>query len=310
MYQLKPDYISIEEILNKVSQEEIWERYLGFLPPPGSRFSSVFREDRTPSANLFYADNGTLLYKDFAGETLNCWNFVAKLYNLSFRQALIKIWCDFTDTIENRTAEPPPTKFKERKIHIIQVKKRPIEARDLSYWGKYFITREILEEYEVYPITYFWINGQLYSPRSPLAYSYEFGQGKRKIYFPFEKERRFLSNVPSNIYSGYDQLPHFGEKLILTKSHKDVMVWKILGFNAIAPQGESFKIDKEFLNKLQYRFKEVIINYDNDEVGKKASAKLASQYQLKEFFTPLKDISDTIEEYKMEKTKQIIVNLY
>ena len=277
MYNITPDYITTEDILKRVSQEDIWEHYLGYLPGPGERFSSPFRTDTTPSANLFYTDSGKLLYKDFGDGSMNCWQFVQKLYKLDFKNSLLKIWNDLVLEEKKSSSEILIKKHKKSSA-VIQIKKRDFIEEDLKFWGKYEITKEILNEYSVVPITYYWINGNMYKVHHLLSYSYEYGNGIRKLYFPKNTSNgtKFISNAKANIVVGYNHLPEKGDLLIITKSHKDVMVYKRLGYYSISPQGEGIDIPENILNSLKKRFKNIILNYDNDEAGRKNAERISS----------------------------------
>lgn len=307
MYTSRPSYVTIEDILDKVTEEQIWEHYLGFLPDPGKKFSSPFRKDNDPSANLFYTAKGNLLYKDFGETSMNCWQFVQRLYGLEFKEALLKIWFDM---ILGKTTSKLPSKYKEKTSTIIQIKKRPLQKEDLDFWLQFGITEAILNEYNVVPITYFWVNGAMYEAKYLESYSYEYGEGKRKLYFPQDSKRRFLSNAQSSIVAGYDQLPLHGDLLIITKSHKDVMTYKALGYNAISPQGEGMGLPENVITQIKRRFTKIIIHYDNDEAGKKGAKSLSSLHGFEEIYTEeYKDISDTVKNLGVEQTKLILSKL-
>jgi hypothetical protein len=153
-----------------------------------------------------------------------------------------------------------------------------------------------------------------YTKDNPI-YAYKFinnGNISYKIYFPLrpDKKRKWLfSGGSQDDIEGYDQLNHFSDILILTKSLKDVMVYRLLGYNAISLQGEANKLSSELVNKLYKRFDNIIVNYDNDNEGIKGSVRLNKQYSFKYFFIDEeKDISDYCKKYGLEKTKEMIKN--
>jgi DNA primase len=58
------------------------------------------------------------------------------------------------------------------------------------------------------------------------------------------------------------------------------------------------------------RFTNIIINYDNDEVGLNAMKKFSKQFGIKSFIIPdnIKDISDYISTKGYDQTKQLTKN--
>lgn len=291
MYQISEKEPTLEYLFKKLKQEEIWERYLGFeLPNQGDLFCSPFREEDTPSANLFYASDGKALIKDFGGKCMNCVQYVAFRYKISFVSAINRILKDFD--AESREDLPPLPKVERKKPAVIQIQKRKLDQNDLDYWAEYNITEFILDFYNVVPVSYIWVNSHII-PCYSYSYSYEFGQGKRKIYRP-KSSIKFCSNLSGQL-SGYQQLPPTGDLLIITKSHKDVMSWYSLGYWAISAQSESTSIPEHIMKSLLTRFKKVIVNYDNDRTGKYYSNLIEEQYNLNSlFFVDTKDISDNI----------------
>jgi DNA primase len=142
------------------------------------------------------------------------------------------------------------------------------------------------------------------------AYSYEEGEEFRKILRPYNKPYKWTSNVPRRYYQGYKQLDQTGDILIVTSSLKDVMIWRLFGYNAICPTGETVFLTQNALELLSYRFKKIILNYDNDNEGVQQSLKVMKEFKINYILTPdYKDISDYIYFQGYEKTKQLIKNL-
>jgi hypothetical protein len=132
----------------------------------------------------------------------------------------------------------------------------------------------------------------------------------RKILRPYNKEYKWTSNVPRRYYQGYKQLDEYGDVLIITSSLKDVMVWRLFGFNAICPTGETVLVTANAYELLKYKFKNIIINYDNDEQGIKSANQYLRFFDTKTIFTPeFKDISDYIYFRGYDATKNLIKNL-
>ena len=313
MYEIKPKILSTDEILNQVSQESIWEYYLGFPIKVGKLFISPVRDEKTASANLFYARDGTLLFKDFGLGTMNIWQYVQYKYNITFQEALQRVSIDLNlrSGIKLDILEKFKPSQKVRDFTNIAITIKGWDRESLEYWYDYSITLTTLKRYRVIPISDMWINNNYIHIKKP-AFSYEFGKTIRKIYSPLSETNKFYSNVPGDIYSGFDQLDWVGDILIITKSHKDVMVYRELGYNAIAPQGEGHKMDLEFIEKLKKRFGYIILNFDNDKPGKAYTEKAHLDLKLPYFFIPtednIKDISDYIKKYKRDQTKKLLLN--
>lgn len=306
MYGIKARLITINDILSQITQEEIWEYYLGFPVKTGKLFISPLREEYNPSANLFYSNDNNLLLKDFGYGVMNVWQFIQHKYNLTFSESLQKVAIDLKLKSGIKLDIKPNYNHtvKKRDRTTIQIKILDWNDKLLKYWLDYGISINTLKFYKVIPVVNLWINNEPINFNEP-AFSYEFGNGLRKIYIPNSNTLRFISNVPGNIYSGFDQLDWLGEILILTKSHKDVMVWRELGYNAISPQGEGHKIDESFMYSLNKRFNKIIVNYDNDEAGIRYTEKIINKFNLPTLFIPeFKDISDYSKNYGINKTKE------
>ena len=99
--------------------------------------------------------------------------------------------------------------------------------------------------------------------------------------------------------------------MIVTSSLKDCMVFRLLGFNSLAPQSESSFLNENQFQMLSMRFKNIIINYDNDETGLKFMRKYSQQFGIKSFVIPdgIKDISDYISIKGYDETKKLTKNL-
>ena len=105
-----------------------------------------------------------------------------------------------------------------------------------------------------------------------------------------------------------------GEDLVITKSLKDVMVLYEYGITAIAPCSENVFVNETQYQKLKSKFKNIFLNYDNDEAGIKAMCKIKKQYpELKVLFLPRhggdKDISDFRKMHGHKKTLELINNV-
>ena len=242
---------------------------------------------------------------------------------MSYYDTLKTIYNDFK-LIKNNN---PETKLIGRSISLYEHKPSTtidVVFRDWlncdTYWQEYGIDFSLLKRYDIYPLQEYWINGwkkYTHEDDNP-AYSFEFGEGKRKILSPYS-DYKWLSNTSSNIFSGYKQLDENGDILIITSSLKDVMVLRKLGYNAIAPQAETNKISKEIIDELRERFDYIYLNYDNDFSKKINSGQIFAQKIIEQYpdiiniYIPdefeCKDISDVAKTSGITFAKQLIDSL-
>ena len=88
--------ISLKDtILDKISEIEIFERYLGMNIKLGKAMVSPLRDEKNASFNIYQNETGSVYYKDFGDERGDCFKFVMELFNCSFPDALKLIASDF-----------------------------------------------------------------------------------------------------------------------------------------------------------------------------------------------------------------------
>jgi hypothetical protein len=263
------------------------------------------------------------MWKDQAtGKTGNVIQFVSELFNINYDDALQKVIKDIDLNNIKITEEGLYIQQLYSKLKtIISVQKKYFTEKDDEYWEQYFISREILKKYNVYPIHTFWVNdipsNLFYTKKQPI-YAYQVFD-KFQIYSPYaSRKNKFRTNTTIYDIHGLEQLPKYGKLLIITKSKKDVMVFDRLGYNSIAPVGENTPIPDTIMQNLKDRFNRIIIFYDNDLPGMKGAKKLAEQYSLEMFYLPInynlmfkiKDISDFIKQFRITRTKEILKEIF
>lgn len=310
--------LSLEGLLTKTTEYDIYRYYIGDNFKLGRVMSSPLREDKTPSFSIFKSSkSGSLLFKDQAtGDTGNCIQFVMLKENLSYRQAVIRIMKDTVSS--NLTMSTKGIEIKEDykdTSSIISIYKRNFNTTDDIYWNQYSITREDLKEYNVLPIHSYLINGidsSWSNSNINPGYAYLIFN-KIKIYKPLaDKKFKWVSNCSSYDLQGLEQLKYSSDTLIITKSLKDVIILNKLGYNAIAASSENTDIPKNIIDHLKSRYSNIIIFYDNDEAGKIGANKIATKNNFKTIFIPdqtTKDISDYTKAYGLEKSKELLIQL-
>ena len=320
-----PD-ITVDMILTRLSEDELWRRYCGNYEEIDKSFCSELYNDRNPGCRIYYNQSNKLVYKDFgSGESYDCFGYIQAKYHCTFKEALRIIYNDFKlgsikyDIIPQLVLNNAPEVLKMTKKSIIEIFPQSWNIIDYNYWNQYEIPLSLLDEYNVYAcsVVYLHKNGKTieyrYTKTNPI-YAYKFiyeGEISYKIYFPYadKKHKWLFSGGSENNIEGYDQLPYFNDILMLTKSLKDCMIYNLLGYPAISLQGETNKLKYEFVEKLKYRFDNIIVNYDNDAEGIKGSKRLHQQYGFKYFYVEdEKDVSDFVKLYGLDSAKEMINN--
>lgn len=277
-------------ILTRLSQEEIFERYLGLKVSFTEKVCSPLREDSTPTCTFKRFPSGVIIFKDWAGHFRgDCFEVVKHLYNCNFPQACEQIARDF-DLADNglpgKNIDKKPKKYehKEKETKDIKVKWRSFNDADIHYWSSHGISFETLRRYNVAPFMFAWVGESMcysYRPSDP-GYAYAFGEGRFKLYFPRRKEWRFLGNFKG--LQGYDQLPETGILLVITKSLKDVMFLYEMGIPAVAPPSESSILSEEQYEDLSNRFDNLVSMYDFDLTGLRSANKMHRLYDIPRVF--------------------------
>ena len=316
MFDLNDAYsnITLDDIFSKVSEYELWKYYCPGFEDFDKSFKSTFYNDNNPSCRIYKSGNNRLRYKDFGtGDNLSIIEYIQKKYYCTFSECINIIANDFNlkhgQVLINRQQriiqldETITTRPKTR-IDIIS---QPFTLADYNYWDQYKIPLTLLEEYNIFSCKFVSlikgdkVTNYTYSNRNPI-YAYRFynkGEYTYKIYFPYaDKQYKWITNCTQDIIQGYNQLSLDHGRIILTKSLKDVLCYRLVGYEAIALQGETVKLPKEL---------DVIVNYDNDDEGIKGTNKLVLQHGFKHFYiSGAKDLSDYIKQFGLTAAKQQI----
>lgn len=323
MYNLKNvvEKITREEILNRVTEYDIFTYYAGKNVKIGSIVSSPLRDDKHPSFGIYKSQNGNgLMFKDLATNISgDCFKLVQLLFSITYKESLKRIWCDMIT--KGLTKSKEGIRIDKHEVYSkksILIRRRNFSEIDDEYWSKYLISRDLLKDYNVFPIESFWVNGiqskLTYTKNCPM-YAYKVFNSF-KIYRPLSKNRedKWRSNCTKFDIQGWEQLPDRGDLLVITKSLKDIMVLKRFNILSIAPHSEVSLLPESVLNEAQNRFKHILVLFDNDDAGRKGANELKEKYNLETIEIPrhyldiygVKDISDFIREFGEEKTKELI----
>lgn len=325
MYNLRivTDKVTFEKIANILNEVDIYSYYAGKKIELNKPIKSPLRKDDNPSFSIFKGRNGRIMYKDFGTDSSgDVIKFVQEVHNLRYNEALDMVW---KDLVANGTGRKPKPKYEtvaNPPKKDMDITRKYFTKTDDEYWGQYGISRELLGDYHVYPISSFWVNGNkspfTYTSHDPM-YAYKVFT-KFKIYRPLttNKANKWRTNCTSYDVQGFQQLPESGNLLIITKSLKDVMVLKLFGYTAIATQGETANLPRAIFEHLKLRFDKIVFFYDNDNAGLEGAKKQCEKFKTKNVYIPLnyyvmysvKDISDFRKEMGIDKTKEILKELF
>ena len=337
-------------LLERLTQEEIMEYYTGIpvnnFTLSGNSFKSPIRPDKNPTCNYYYSTDNRgetrLRLKDwngsFNGDIFDIASHYTKIRTESsqgFKLLLHAIAKDFkihkyVEGEERAKLEIVIDEYHKRKnLKIFKVIPRKWNEYDKRFWfDKFGIGSELLRIGKVIPVQDLEIEGEngffnkiyKYYSKDP-AYAYYGGSINGitiwKIYFPLRKDRRrFLTNY------GFIQGLHMFQPArvgIITKSLKDVLVYKTFGIEAVAVPSETYVMTKDEFFNIKSKCDIVLTNFDYDRAG----ILLANKYKRIHNCLPLmftkgrfnqpdygvKDFSEFREVFGKEKTNELIASL-
>lgn len=290
--------LTADNILSKVSEEQLIQYYLGYGVNYTKLFTNPLRgDDESPGCKFYISKTtGRIKFIDFAESwDEDIFGIVMRKFGYNFPRALEKIAKDFGlfGYDNNNGSNPVPIyanssirKIRERSK--ITIRTRGWNKVDADYWKSHYLDSKDLLEGGIRAVYLAWLDTgdgdrliYEFKPNDP-CYAYTFMDRSVKLYFPFRKEGRFLGN--SKYIQGYNLLPPTGDYCIITKSYKDVLCMRRFGISAIAPQAESIIPSNEIIVSLRQRFTELYSLYDWDRAGIKSALKMRDEYGIPALF--------------------------
>ena len=309
-----------QDILGKITEYDIFRFYLGKDFKLGVAMLSPFREEKHASFNIFMNNKGKMLFKDFGysdgyESVGDCFEFVKRLYNVDFKDAINIVVSDFglsTVRYERKI---------DRRFDIFvkkQVTKQVQQTVDFEvYYHDKVTSKDILcnifndmslslcEPYiskivdDGYISTANFVNfiskngNQIeikHSFGNPIIV-YHYNNEKLRFYRPklSKKALKHFGNIPGNEFfmqsyiDKVDSIDYF----IITGGQKDAITLNILMPESVATcsGSESSEISYDYINSLYISGKitndKVFIFYDNDTVGLKHSKKISKMIGCK-----------------------------
>lgn len=304
-----PDNITLDWILSKVTEYDIYAKYIGQFKV-GMIYNSPFRKDKNPSFGIYYSKRTKqLLFKDHG--TGECGNVIKFVSLFTGKTEYNDILSDIVDklNITNNTKLVSSKQYIPPTETVIGVVRQEFTDVDINYWKQFNISINTLKKFNVNSIKYYLCNGIVkgtYKRENPM-YAYKV-YNNFKIYRPLaDKYTKWRNNLTDYDIQGYEQLPQKGDILFITKSMKDVMCLHEMGYLAVSPSSESTFLPKDVLEQLKTRFKRIIILFDRDTAGVKRSRKLSRETGLEAMFInkkfKAKDVSDAVKANNFEEIK-------
>lgn len=324
-------------IMSKISQEQIFEKYLGIEVETSKLYKSPLRaRDNDPTFSFYYSTNGKLRAQDWAGYFHgDCFDAVGYLLHVDskskkgFGVILDQIARDFRlhkyadKTINTgNTFDVRDANTKVKKKTLISFQGRTWTKQDADFWKAGNLTKAALEEGRVYPAMYIWINNNLiynFNPNDP-AYVYYFTPNDIRCYFPLRTKFRFITN--SSYLQGIDLLEpdEFG---LITKSYKDVLSMRTFGLQTVGLGSESTPLTKDQWFILKWKCNIWFTLLDFDRQGVTMTNKLRKLYPIQplffgnyhfpkfsnkhyKVFRNVKDFYDFSKNYGKESTQELI----
>lgn len=304
-----PDNITLDWILSKVTEYDIYAKYIGQFKV-GMIYNSPFRKDKNPSFGIYYSKRTKqLLFKDHG--TGECGNVIKFVSLFTGKTEYNDILSDIVDNlnITNNTKLVSSKQYIPPTETVIGVVRQEFTDVDINYWKQFNISINTLKKFNVNSIKYYLCNGIVkgtYKRENPM-YAYKV-YNNFKIYRPLaDKYTKWRNNLTDYDIQGYEQLSQKGDILFITKSMKDVMCLHEMGYPAVSPSSESTFLPKDVLEQLKTRFKRIIILFDRDTAGVKRSRKLSRETGLEAMFInkkfKAKDVSDAVKANSFEEIK-------
>lgn len=331
MIPAKPSNITKEYVFSKVTQEQVFEKYLQLNVAPyiysGGLFCNPLREDNSPTCsfkvykNSSYSCGYLIWFRDYAdvGKGMDCISLVRRIANCNYFDAICLIAHHFSllsdeDEQSYKYVLDPVRMLmvaeKSKEVEL-KIKRTAWRKEHIAFWKQFYLTTEE-ELANIYPIDYYWLNGERYTPKGNFGFAYHFWDYNYKIYIPYanpKTEIKFIHNN-ANILQGEEGLKFDKDTLIITSSYKDVKVLRKiekmgnLGYEAAAGMSEN-TLPANKVNKAKTKYKRIILFQNNDAVGLRNAKAQADEHNLIYVHTPLdepKDPADFIKKHGPEDT--------
>lgn len=321
--------LSVPEMRKKIDELKAWQSFLNYPIRIGETFTNPLRSDNNPRCFLRPYSNSFLL-TDFSHPEFNSFTifhaFMRK-YSLDYRTAVQMIYKNQyfdqplnTQVFQIKTGYIKPISTLGRAEIIIEPflynGKPSFTQKDKEYWTKRGVSANDLRDKNqpCFSVHHFYVNGVRIYPKTYPCYAFVFPESHNiKLYCPNSYRKFPASNTTTTDVWRWLTFPDTNI-CIITKSYKDgLLIHKMdLGVDVYAFQNEGV-IDQETIDHINETYDMVLIIYDNDQAGIKASRLLKEKISVncKLLFYPMelgKDTDDMVVGGHQELAKTLITN--
>ena len=310
--------LSLDEILYLTSNGmDIYEKELR-LKKDGEKYIGLcpLHSEKTPSFTVF--KDGNYCCFGCGNKGSNAINLVMELFHLSFKEAIQKVKWDFNLTdkkVDNFFIKHLQEGKKEDRRIAIDIKFEPFlnwEDRHKQFWEVAQIPWEFASD-KIYAVNNAWIaNSKVRIGKNEVVWAYLADENKVKLYFPErKKQERFRNNVPGNYLWGFNSAKEC-EKLIVSKSVKDMIVLSYIFPCVVATQNENAAIvDEVMKDKIESLSKDIYLSWGSDIQGTEQSILVTNKYNWNwcnpdKKFLPSNDPYSLAKAYGIEEVKNML----
>lgn len=288
------------------TQEEIFQHFFPEIIQLGKKYKNPLRTDSKPGCSFYYPKSGNLQFIDKKiNKFYNCYQFAMEYANLD---SIKKVYGEMYGNNEIKTVK---LKLSEN-LNKISIITQSFTEKELLFFG--YSEQQLLSN-NVFSVKNIYYNDELTYADCKMTFAFVnfTTEGKREIqlYFPLkEKEKRYRSSSVNHLPQ-IEKLNYNKEYVIVTKSNKDALRLQINGFNGFAVLNEYVILSPTVINTLHNKFNYIILNFDNDNAGRRLAIKYTKQYPHIKFlfmFLPFK-IGKDLTELDIESSKEL-VNYY
>lgn len=258
--------ISFEDV--KHSQLEIWNNILSLQLVLGQRFKNPRRLDRNKGAVLkLYGDYIILLDPADPLHNKNCFRAVMEIYNISFPEALHKIYYEILRGKVKREVYEYRKSFTQ-----IKANHKDWEGLDLEYWtSKTLNSKEDLLREKLFVVKDHWVSKEgLFKKLKTKPHTYcNYIEDRIKVYNP--TTRYWISNLGNRI-GGNKEFK--SDTLIIAVNLKSYLAVS-KEFDCRYIPSESALFPKKFIQSIPH--KRVVFWGDNDRAGHLYCQRLLNQ---------------------------------
>lgn len=294
-------FVTKEDILSKISEEDIYKRFCSDFPSRSIRSPLPGHHDKTPSFGFFQVERRWLWKDQALGISGDVFRFVEKMEHTDFEGALRKISQAFNIEsdfkpykrliVHRDDSKPVP----EEERAVLEAVRQPLSDFDYNIWARWNVSSAAMRYLNIFAAKEIWLRKPKekvfkiwarYVEHNPVYYWTHPYTTHIKAYKPFEKEKRakWINNCDNfTDIQGYAQcrIKEFpGRPLLVTSSMKEVGFFRGFGINAMAGHTESSRFTPDFIRHLRKYCNPIISAYDGDPPGVKAAMFLRKEYKI------------------------------